>query len=132
MGVGRNVELDFLGGFPMFKGKAELKDPEKGCLVATFKETCHDDGSAAATVKLKTPITLKGTELLAIYGTVTSTPMIRVEASDPDGTEICEFQGKSAIDCIPKGGDISLVKSPGGPLGTLLVVLGKGTVHELK
>jgi hypothetical protein len=116
----------------MFKGKAELMDPEKGGIVATFKETCPDDGSSAATVKLRTPITLKGTELLAIYGTVTSTPMISVGASDPDGTEICEFHGKSSIGCIPKGGDITLVKSPGGQLGTLLVVLGKGTVHELK
>jgi hypothetical protein len=117
------------GDFPMFKGKAELTDPEKGTVVAVFHETCHDDGSAAATVRLRTPITLKGTELLEIFGTVTSTPMISVGASDPDGTEICEFHGKSAIGCIPDGGDLTLVRSPGGQLGTLLVVLGKGTVH---
>ena len=54
--------------------------------------------------------------------------MISVGASDPDGTEICEFHGTSAIGCIPEGGDLTLVRSPGGPLGTLLVVLGKGTV----
>ena len=44
----------------MFKGKAELTDPEKGDVVATFHETCHDDGTAAATVRLRVPITLQG------------------------------------------------------------------------
>lgn len=112
----------------MFKGKAELTDPEKGGVVATFCETCNDDGTAAATVRLRTPITLQGTELLEIVGTVTPTPMISVGASDPDGTEICEFHGTSTIGCFPEGADLTLVKSPGGLLGTLLVVLGKGTV----
>lgn len=112
----------------MFKGQAELTDPESGDVVATFQETCQDDGTAAATVRLRTPITLQGTELLEIVGTVTPTPMIQVGASDPDGTEICEFHGTSAIGCIPEGGDLTLVRSPGGLLGTLLVVLGKGTV----
>jgi hypothetical protein len=114
----------------MFKGKAELTDPEKGNVVATFHETCHDDGAAAATVRLRTPITLQGTELLAILGTETSTPMITVGASDPDGTEICEFHGKSAIGCIPDGADLTLVRTPGGLLGTLFTVIGRGTVHR--
>ena len=114
----------------MFKGKAELTDPEKGHVVATFNETCHDDGTAAATVRLRTPITLQGTETLEIVGTVTSTPMITVGASDPAGTEICEFHGKSAIGCIPDGEDLTLVRTPGGPLQTLLVVIGKGTVQR--
>ena len=113
----------------MFKGKAELTDPEKGDVVATFQETCYDDGTAVATVRLQTPITLSGTELLEIVGTVTSTPMITVGASDPTGTEICEFHGTSAIGCIPDGAALTLVKSPGGDLGTLLIVIGKGTVH---
>ena len=79
----------------MFKGKAELTDPEKGHVVATFQETCHDDGTAAATVRLRKPISLQGTELLEIVGTVTPTPMISVGASDHAGTEIYEFHGKS-------------------------------------
>ena len=82
------------GDIAMFKGKAELTDPEKGNVVATFHETCHDDGTANATVRLRTPIAIQGTELLAIVGTVTPTPMITVEASDPAGTEIREFHGK--------------------------------------
>ncbi|MGA2257359.1 MAG: hypothetical protein ABSG53_22100 [Thermoguttaceae bacterium] len=114
----------------MFKGKAELTDPEKGHVVATFNETCHDDGTAAATVRLRTPITLQDTETLEIVGTATSAPMITVGASDPAGTEICEFHGKSAIGCIPDGADLTLVRSPGGRLGSLLIVIGKGKVHR--
>jgi hypothetical protein len=62
----------------MFKGNTELIDPEKRHVVAIFNENCHDDGSALATVRLRTPITLQGTELLEIVGTVTPTPMIIV------------------------------------------------------
>ena len=51
--------------------------------------------------------------------------MISVGASDPNGTEIREFHGKSAIGCISDGADLTLVRSPGGPLGTLLIVIGK-------
>jgi hypothetical protein len=125
-------QVMYEGNLTMFKGKAELIDPEKGGVVAMFHETCHDDGTAAATVRLRTPIMLQGTELLEIVGTVTPTPMISVGASDPDGTEICEFHGKSAIGCIPDGADLTLVRSPGGPLGTLLVVIGKGTLRPSK
>jgi hypothetical protein len=118
------------GAIAMFKGKAELTNPETGVVVATFHETCHDDGAASATVRLQPPITLNGTDELAIVGTATSTPMITVGASDPDGTEICEFHGHSAIGCIPDGGELSLVRTPGGKLGTLLIVVGRGTVHR--
>ena len=103
------------GDLAMFKGKAELTDPEKGDVVATFNETCHDDGTAVATVRLRTPIMIQGTELLEIVGTVTLTPMISVGASDPAGTEICEFHGKSAIGCIPDRADLTLVKIPWRP-----------------
>jgi hypothetical protein len=56
--------------------------------------------------------------------------MISVGASDPAGTEIREFHGTSAIGCIPDETDVSLVKTPGGKLGTLLVVLGKGQIRR--
>jgi hypothetical protein len=52
------------GDLAMFEGKAELTDPERGDVLATLHETCHDDGTAAATVRLRTPSTLQGTELL--------------------------------------------------------------------
>jgi hypothetical protein len=118
------------GDIAMFKGKAELTNPEDGNVVATFHETCHHDGATAATVRLRTPITLQGTDLLAVVGMETSTPILTVGASDPDGTEIREFHGESAVGCITDGADLTLVRTPGGPLGTLLIVMAKGTVHR--
>jgi hypothetical protein len=53
----------------MFKGKAEL-NPETNTPVATFTETCHDDGTATMKVVLKSPIAISGTERLAIYSTI--------------------------------------------------------------
>jgi hypothetical protein len=114
----------------MFKGRAELVD-QNGVVVATFNETCHDYGTTFATVRLRAPLapfTLQGTEFLALFAKGISQPVISVEASDPAGTEICEFHGKSAIGCVSNGTGVALVKSPGGDLGTLLVVLATGTV----
>jgi hypothetical protein len=116
----------------MFKGRAELAN-EQGNVVATFNETCHDDGTTFATVKLHAPLAplkLQGTGSLAIFAKGISEPVIGVEAGDPAGTEVCEFHGKSAVGCVPQGTGVSLVKSPGGDLGTLLIVLGTGTVQS--
>ena len=44
----------------MFKGKAELVDPEKNTPVATFTETCQSDGTAKMKVVLKASITISG------------------------------------------------------------------------
>jgi hypothetical protein len=115
----------------MFKGRAELVDGN-GAVVATFNETCHDYGTNVTTVRLRAPLapfTLKGTEFLAIFAKGISQPVISVEASDPAGAEICEFHGTSAIGCVLDGTRVSLVKSPGGDLGTLLIVLASGTVN---
>jgi hypothetical protein len=114
----------------MFKGRSELVD-EKGVVVAAFNETCHDYGTTFATVRLRAslaPFTLKGTESLAIYAKGIGQPVISVEASDPAGTEIREFHGRSAIGCLPDGTAVALVMSPGGDLSTLLAVLATGTV----
>ena len=113
----------------MFKGRAELVN-QQGVMVATFSETCHDYGRTVATVKLRAPLTLQGTESLAIFAKGIGEPVIGVEASDPKGTEVCEFHGKSAVGCVPQGVGVSLVKSPGGDLGTLLIVLASGTVQS--
>ncbi len=115
----------------MTRRKAELKD-ENGLVVATFNEACHDYGGTAATVRLRPPLapqTLKGTELLELFAQGNSQPVLSVEASDPAGTEINEFHGRSAIGCLAVGTKISLVKSPGGDLGTLLIVLASGTIE---
>jgi hypothetical protein len=116
----------------VFKGRAELSN-EAGNIVATFNETCHDHGATLVTVKLRPPLapfTLQGTESLAIFAKGISQPVISVEASDPAGTEIVEFHGRSASGCVPAETQIALVKSPGGDLGTLLIVLATGTVDS--
>lgn len=115
----------------MLKGKAELADPEKGTIVATFHEVCHEDGTVWASVRLKQPMTLQGTDRLEVFSKATATPVLSAGASDPDSTEICEFHGKSAIGFIPDGTDVSLVRTPGGPLGTLLIVLGHGQLYQM-
>jgi hypothetical protein len=111
----------------MVKGKADLTN-EQGVHVATFNETGHNYGVTVATVRLDTPVTLQGTEILEVFAQGIAQPIIYVEASDPAGTEIREFHGRSAIGSIPDGTSVALVKSPGGDLSTLLIVLGSGTV----
>jgi hypothetical protein len=116
----------------MFKGMAELTDGN-GVVVATFNETCHDHGTTVATVELLAPLApfkLQGTELLGIFAKGISQPVLSVEASDPTGTDIYEFHGASAIGCVPDGTGVTLVRSPGGDLKTLLIVLATGTVNK--
>ena len=55
--------------------------------------------------------------------------VIFVIAQDGASTEIHDFEGTSSLGCLADKSDITLTRSPGGPLGTLLVVLGKGTIH---
>jgi len=113
----------------MFRRRAELVR-EDGTVVATFNETCHDRGITLATVRLRSPMTLSGTQTLALFAQGVGEAVISVAASDPDGTEIREFHGTSAAGCVPKGTQVALVRSPGGDLGTLLIVLGTGTVES--
>jgi hypothetical protein len=56
--------------------------------------------------------------------------VIGVAAENGGPTEIREFHGKSGVGCLPEKTEISLTRSPGGDLSTLLVVLGKGTIHR--
>ena len=114
----------------MFKGKAELDNPETNTPVATFTETCHDNGTTTMKVVLKSPMTISGTERLAIYSTIKNEEVIFVIAKAGASTEIHDFEGTSSLGCLADKSDITLTRSPGGPLGTLLVVLGKGTIHE--
>ncbi|MBV8889724.1 MAG: hypothetical protein JO305_08670 [Alphaproteobacteria bacterium] len=114
----------------MFKGRAELVDPEKGTIAATFAETCEGDGSATGKVVLKHPIELTGTERLELYGDVKDQALISVSAKYPTGNKIHEFSGKLSLGCVPDQGKISLVKTPGGKLGTLLEVIGNGRVSQ--
>jgi hypothetical protein len=112
----------------MFKGEAELRNPETNHNVGHFTETCEDDGTTHARFVLEPPITLSGTETLAIFGG--PGPVIEVAAKNGGPTEIREFHGRSGVGCLPEKTEISLVKSPGGDLSTLLIVLGRGTIHR--
>lgn len=116
----------------MFRGKATLVDSEKNTRIATFTETCHGDGKAEMRVDLHAPMTISGTERLAIYSSVKDQEVISVTANGGASTEIGEFSGTSSLGCLAADSDITLTRSPGGPLGTLLVVLGKGTIREEK
>jgi len=113
----------------MFKGKADLDDPETNAFVATFTETC-ERGGARAKVVLRTAMTLTGTERLAIYSTIKNEEVIAVTAKEGGTMEVREFSGTSSLGCLPDKTDITLTRSPSGPLGTLLIVLGKGTIHK--
>jgi hypothetical protein len=112
----------------MFRGKAELRNPETDEKVGTFTETCEDDGFSHVRIILEPPITLNGTENLAVFGGPGG--VIGVAAENGDPTVIHEFHGKSGVGCLPQGSEVSLTRSPGGDLSTLLVVLGRGTIHQ--
>lgn len=114
----------------MFRGKAELANPESNTQVAKFTEQCHDNGTSKMKVVLTPPITISGTERLAIYSTVKDQEVISVTANGGTSTQVKEFEGTSSLGCLADNSEITLTRSPGGPLGTLLVVLGKGTIHE--
>ena len=111
----------------MFRGKAELKDPESGDVVATFTEV-----GEKMSVVLKKPVTLTGTTRLAIYGTAEDAEIISAGADDGQDTVIREFHGDSATGPLADKSEISLIRTPGGQLGTLLIVLGRGEVHQDK
>ena len=99
----------------MFRGKAELRNPETNDRVGTFTETCEDDGTSHARVVLEPPITLSGTANLAIFGG--PGPVIVVAAENGGPTEIREFHGKSGVGCLPEHTEISLTRSP-APINT--------------
>jgi hypothetical protein len=111
-------------------GKAVLHNPETNAIVADFTERCSVTGSARAKVTLRDSITISGTERLAIYSNIKDQEIIAVTATNGEETKIHEFSGESSLGCLPHNTQVSLVSSPGGPLGTLLVVLGKGTIQE--
>jgi hypothetical protein len=67
---------------------------------------------------------------LAIYSTIKNQEVISATRIGETTTQVTEFQGTSSLGCLADNSDITLTRSPGGPLGTLLVVLGKGTIHE--
>jgi hypothetical protein len=109
----------------MFKGKAELTDPETGKVVATFTE----EGDKMKVV-LKQSETISGTTRLAVYSSIKNEELIAVTAKDGQDTVVHEFHGISSLGALTNGAEISLTRSPGGAIGSLLIVLGHGTVRQ--
>ncbi len=77
---------------------------------------------------LEPKMTLSDSAFLAI--TNDKGGVIEVAARNGSPTDIREFHGKSASGCLPEESMVSLVRSPGGELGTLLIVLGQGTIRK--
>lgn len=114
----------------MFEGKAELRDPETNAEVAILTEICANDGSAKLRVVLRHAITLSGTERLAIFSSLKDREVVSATAKHGTATEIHEFGGESSLGCLADHSEVSLTRSPGGPLGTLLIVVGKGIIQR--
>jgi hypothetical protein len=112
----------------MFRGRAELRNPETDAKVGVLTERCEDDGTAHLKVELEPALTLTGTEFLTISSTAGE--LFSVTAKNGGPTEIHEFHSKSPVGCLAAKTEVALTRSPGGPLGTLLIVLGRGIIHE--
>lgn len=112
----------------MFKGRAELRNPETEAKVGMLTERCEGDGTAHLKVVLEPALTLTGTEFLML--TSAAGELFSATAKNGGPTEIHEFHGKSPVGCLAANTEVSLTRSPGGPLSTLLVVLAHGTIHE--
>ncbi|HTB46297.1 MAG TPA: hypothetical protein VK741_21930 [Acetobacteraceae bacterium] len=112
----------------MFRGKAELRNPETDAKVGALTERCENDGTAHLKVELEPALTLTGTEFLMISSSAGE--LFSATATNGGPTEIREFHSKSPVGCLAANSEVSLTRSPGGPLSTLLVVLAQGTIHE--
>jgi hypothetical protein len=112
----------------MFRGRAEPMNPETNDRVGHLTETCEDGGTSHVRVVLEPPMTLTGTAFLAIFSDTGG--VIEVTAKNSEPTEIREFHGKSASGCLPDKSEVSLVRSPGGELSTLLEVLARGNIRK--
>jgi hypothetical protein len=112
----------------MMNGTAALSDPNTGAAVGTFTECCAADGTATAKIVLLDPIQISDKDFLAVYAQGKAVPAIVIYANGL-AQNVTEFGGASAIGCIPDGTNVSLVRSPGGDLGTLLIVIGRGTIR---
>ena len=114
----------------MVEGKARLRDPQTNAEVAVLTEVCASDGSAKLKVVLRHAITLSGTERLALFSSIKDQELASATARKGTATEIHEFGGESSPGCLIDHSEVSLTRSPGGPLGTLLIVMGKGIIQR--
>ena len=114
----------------MFIGKANLTNPENGAHVATFHEECESTHHVIVTISIKPTIKLESGQRLEVFAAGNATPVTSLHHSGTGHKSVTGFSGKSTAGCLPAGTEVSLVRNLGGPLGTLLVVLGKGIIHQ--
>ena len=114
----------------MFIGKANLTNPENGAHVATFHQECESAHNVIVTISIKPTIKLESGQRLEVFAAGNATPVTSLHHSGTGDKSVTGFSGKSTAGCLPAGTEVSLVRNLGGPLGTLLVVLGKGIIHE--
>jgi hypothetical protein len=114
----------------MFFGKANLTNPENGAHVATFHEECESAHHVIVTISITPAIKLESGQSLEVFALGNATPVTSLHYSGTGHKSVTGFSGKSTAGCLPAGTEVSLVRNLGGGLGTLLVVLGKGIIHE--
>jgi hypothetical protein len=114
----------------MFIGKANLTNPENGAPVATFHEECERPHHVIVTISIAPAIKLESGQSLEVFALGNATPVTSLHYSGTGHKSVTGFSGKSTAGCLPVGAEVSLVRNLGGGLGTLLVVLGKGVIHE--
>ena len=114
----------------MFIGKANLTNPENAAHVATFHQECETPHHVIVTLSINPAITLESGQSLEVFAAGNATPVTSLHYSGTGHKLVTGFSGKSTAGCLPAGTEVSLVRNPGGSLSTLLVVLGRGIIHE--
>jgi hypothetical protein len=114
----------------MFIGKANLTHPEDGTPVAAFHEECESAHHVIVTISLRPAIKLASGQSLDVFAVGNATPVTSLQHSGTGDRTVTGFSGKSTAGCLPAGTQVSLVRNLGCPLGTLLVVLGKGVIYK--
>jgi hypothetical protein len=125
-----------VSGFGLQPGAAASKlhfrallSNEAGQTVGTFYERCDPSGAASSSVVLGKAMKLKAGAILAIYKAAEFNPVISTVVG-AKGATIRRFGGENTGGCAQKDTEIALTMSPGGDLGTLLEVVGKGVIGD--
>ena len=114
----------------MFIGKANLTNPENAVHVATFHEECESARQVIVTISITPAIKLENGQSLEVFAVGHATPVTSLHYCGTGQKSVTGFSGKSTAGCLPAGTEVSLVRNPGGPLGALPVILGKGIIHQ--
>ena len=112
----------------VFAGQAELRDAYTGLYFGQLKESCTYDGAARVEVALARPFKLSGSERLEVHVSYSSLPVVRVGAQG-ETVLVAGWAAPSRIGCVAAGQPVTLDFTPGGLLGSLLVLHARGQVR---